>query len=264
MNQREYRQMFQVEDFHWWYVSLHEMIMSVIGREHLCAGTLRILDAGCGTGRLCQLLQRYGTVAGCDLAEEALEGCRERGLEGILKADLNDAHFPAAHYDVITSIDTLYHLAIRDESVVLGKFHEALKPGGILILNLVAHEFLRSSHDIAVHTRRRYTRGEVVAMLEQAGFTVERATYRSGFLFLPIALCRLLKKRTAAKVIPAAVVSDVSPPHPLLNRLLLGISRSENRLLRRCDLPLGTSVFAVARKTPATIDYCRKIASPAR
>jgi len=249
MNRREYRQMLQVEDFHWWYVALHELILSVVSREWRSAGPLRILDAGCGTGRLCQLLQRFGTVAGCDLAEEALQGCHERGLEGIFKADLNDALFPAAHYDLITSIDTLYHLAIKDESVVLGRFHDALRPGGILILNLVAHEFLRSSHDIAVHTRRRYTRGEVVAMLERAGFRVERATYRLGFLFLPIAVCRLLKKLTAAAVIPAEVASDVTPPHLLLNRLLLGISRIENRLLAGCDLPLGTSVFAVARKS---------------
>ena len=248
MNHREYRQMFQVEDFHWWYVALHELIVTVVTRQADTAGPLRLLDAGCGTGRLCQLLRKFGSVSGCDISAEALDCCLERGVEEIFRADLNNADFHANHYDVIASIDTLYHLAIKDENVVLGKFHEALKPGGILILNLVAHEFLRSSHDVAVHTRRRYTRGEVVAMLERAGFTVERATYRLGFLFLPIALCRLLKKRTKAAAQPTEVASDVVAPHPLLNRLLLGISRLENRLLCYCNLPIGTSVFAVARK----------------
>jgi 2-polyprenyl-3-methyl-5-hydroxy-6-metoxy-1,4-benzoquinol methylase len=248
MNPREYRQMFQVEDSHWWYVGLHELILAVVAREGRAGEPLRILDAGCGTGRLCQLLERYGTVTGCDVAAEALACCRERGVTGVFMADLNDVMFPSSHFDVITSIDTLYHLGIKDESAILAKFHDALRPGGIVILNLVAHEFLRSSHDLAVHTKKRYTRGEVVAMLERGGFAVEKATYRLGFLFLPIALWRLLKRRTVAAARPAAVASDVTAPHPLPNRILLGITRLENRLLNRCDLPLGTSVFAVARK----------------
>ncbi len=248
MNRREYQQMFQVEDSHWWYVALHELIASIVAAESRTEEPLQILDAGCGTGRLCQLLQRFGAVQGCDLAEEALECCRQRGLAGIFKADLNEADFHPAYYDVITSIDTLYHLAIKDESAILEKFHAALKPGGILILNLVAHEFLRSSHDVAVHTRRRYTRREVVTMLQRAGFRVERATYRLGFLFVPIAFYRLLKKRAAAAAIADEVASDVDAPHHFLNRVLLGVSRIENRLLACCDLPLGTSVFAVARK----------------
>lgn len=248
MNPREYRQMFQVEDHHWWYVALHELILAFVAAEHQTVGPLEILDAGCGTGRLSQLLQTYGSVTGCDLADEALACCRQRGLTRLFQADLNCVQLPAASYDLITSIDTLYHLAIADEARVLARFHGALKPGGLLIINLVAHEFLRSSHDIAVHTRRRYTRPEVVALLEQAGFRVERATYRVGFLFPPVALYRLLKRWTLLATPGEAVASDVSAPHPLLNRLLLAVSRLENRLLRHVDLPVGTSVFTVARR----------------
>ena len=50
------------------------------------------------------------------------------------------------------------HQAIRDDAPVLATLNRALKPGGALILNLVAFEFLRSPHDLAVHTRERYTR----------------------------------------------------------------------------------------------------------
>lgn len=248
MNQREYRQMFQVEDSHWWYVALHELILAFVAAEQQAVGPLQILDAGCGTGRLSQLLQAYGSVTGCDLSEEALACCRQRGLTRLFRADLNNVQLRAASYDLITSIDTLYHLAIADEANVLARFQEALKPGGLLIINLVAHEFLRSSHDVAVHTRRRYTRPEVVALLEQAGFRVERATYRLGFLFPPFALYRLVKKQLLTSAPDETVASDVAPPHPLLNRVLLAISRLENRLLQQVDLPIGTSVFAVARR----------------
>lgn len=248
MNQREYRQMYAVEDFHWWYVSLHELILSAVKMRMEEPEELRILDAGCGTGRLCQLLVSYGVVSGCDMSLEALEFCRERGLKGLFQADLNSVSLRSSHYDVITSIDTLYHLAIKDERVVLKKFFAALKPGGVLILNLVAHEFLRSTHDIAVHTRKRYTRKEVNVLLESCGFRVITSSYRLGFLFLPIAVVRLVKKVLNFSRDPQNVPSDVAVPHPTVNRMLLWAARQENRLVLKSAVPFGTSVFAVAER----------------
>lgn len=240
--------MYEVEEFHWWYVALHELIISAVRSKRGESGELRILDAGCGTGRLCQLLEGYGSVTGCDMSPEALELCRKRGLKGLFQADLNSVSLRSSYYDVITSIDTLYHLAIRDELDVLKKFHDALKPGGVLILNLVAHEFLRSTHDIAVHTRRRYTRKEVVDLLETSGFRVIVSSYRIGFLFLPIATLRFIKKALNFSRDPQTVPSDVTAPNPALNRLLLWAARQENRLVLKSSVPFGTSVFAIAEK----------------
>lgn len=248
MNLREYRQMYEVEDFHWWYIALHELISAAIKNTKGDTKALRILDAGCGTGRLCQLLERYGSVSGCDLSAEALKHCRLRGLQSLFQADLNLLPLRSAHFDVITSIDTLYHLYVHDEQAVLEQFHGALKPGGILILNLVAHEFLRSTHDIAVHTRKRYTRGEVEALLERSGFHVIVSSYRIGFLFFPIAVLRLIKRIVNVSRDPHTVHSDVAAPHPLVNRLLLWLARLENRLVLRSSVPFGTSVFTVAVK----------------
>lgn len=248
MNRREYRQMYGVEDYHWWYVTLHDLILRTVAGERRRQGRgLRILDAGCGTGRLCQLMSPYGEVSGCDLSDDALVCCRERGVD-VFPADLNDLDLSAGHYDVITSIDTLYHNWISDDAAVVAAFHRALRPGGILVVNLVAHEFLRSSHDVAVHTRRRYTRREVVTMLHEAGFRVELATYRLGLLFPPIALVRLLRRAAFAGTPPAEVRSDVTAPPRLLNAVLTRLARWENRFILRTPLPLGTSVFAVARK----------------
>jgi len=248
MNQREYRQMYEVEDWHWWYVSLHELIAAFVAAEQRQGTTLQMLDAGCGTGRLCQILQEYGKVSGCDISPEALACCRERGVNDVFPADLNSVELPVAGYDVITSIDTLYHQAIADDAAIVARFYRALKPGGILILNLVAHEFLRSSHDIAVHTRKRYTRGEVVAMLDKAGFSVELATYRLGLLFPPIAIYRLLRRLITAGRSPEEVHSDVAPLPGPVNGLLRLLAGWENRIIPHCRIPVGTSVFVVARR----------------
>ena len=247
MNEREYAIMFAAEESHWWYVALHELITGYVAAE-AGDGKLDILDAGCGTGRLCQLLGRFGTVTGCDLSGQAIALSRKRGLERLFQADLNSADLGTEHYDVITSIDVLYHRAIGDDAPVLASFYRALRPGGLLILNLVAFEFLRSTHDVAVHTRKRYTREELLPVLVAAGFRVERATYRLGLLFPPIFLLRLVKRLLPAPPDEQQVDSDVTLPHPLLNRLLLAVMRAENRFLHSHSLPCGTSLFVVARK----------------
>jgi SAM-dependent methyltransferase len=248
VNPGEYRQMYDVEEYHWWYVSLHELIIPFVRSMKEATGALRILDAGCGTGRLCVLLDGFGAVSGCDMSNEAIELCRTRGLKSVFQADLNSVSFRSSHYDVITSIDTLYHLGIDDELAVLKKFHGALKPGGMLIINLVAHEFLRSTHDIAVHTRKRYNRKEVETLLESSGFKIRISSYRLGFLFLPIAALRLMKKLLNFCNNPGLVKSDVTSPNKALNRLLLWAARQENRFVLKSAVPLGTSVFAVAQK----------------
>lgn len=252
MNAIEYKRMFDAEENHWWYVSLHEQICSFIAAERLKRGKpLHILDVGCGTGRLMQLMKPYGRVEGFDMADLAMEFCAQRGLENISKANLNDVTLEESRYDVITSIDVIYHRGVYDESAVFNRLRRALRPGGLLIINLVAFEFLRSTHDLAVHTRRRYTRDELMTMLAGCGFIVETSSYRNAFLFLPIALYRL-----ARRVLPHSknVASDVHSPSPLVNIPLLLISRVENRLQRRFSLPFGTSVFMVARRPPQPVD----------
>lgn len=253
MNPVEYARMYEVEDRHWWYVGLHSLILPVLRRESQRLGRpLEIFDAGCGTGRLAQLMKEQGhRVDGCDASGEALRLCRLRGIDSMALADLNSFEIEAEKYDVITSIDVLYHSAIIDDRAVMRRLRSGLGPGGMLVLNLVAHEFLRSTHDTAVHTRERYTRGMLCRRLEEAGFRIESATYRVSLLFPFIAAYRLVSRFAAGQgADPEKVASDVSSPHPLLNSLLLKTIELENALLGAVSLPFGSSVFVVARNQP--------------
>jgi SAM-dependent methyltransferase len=250
MNRIEYTRMYEAEDSHWWYVGLHKLIMATVQRESQRLGRpLRIFDAGCGTGRLSQLLSAQGhRVAGCDTSDEALRLCRLRGVSGVYQADLNTIELEPAAYDVITSIDVLYHAGVVDDVAVMERLRSGLKPGGMLILNLIAHEFLRSTHDIAVHTRERYGKRMLCQRLQKAGFVIEGASYRVSFLFPLIFVYRLLSRTVwQRKTNPDEVVSDVSVPHPLINALLLKSIEFENLLLRTSSLPIGSSIFVVAR-----------------
>jgi hypothetical protein len=45
-----------------------------------------------------------------------------------------------------------------------------LKPGGLLLVRVPAFKALWGAHDEAVHSRHRYTRGELGALLRSQGF----------------------------------------------------------------------------------------------
>lgn len=249
MEKREYKIMFNAEEQHWWYVALHALILRLISQEHKLKGPLKILDAGCGTGRLCQLMAPFGAVYGCDVSDLAVEYCRKRDLPSIFKADLNSAQLGEGRYDVITLIDVLYHKGIENEERVLKKLYTALKPGGMLILQLPAYEFLKSTHDLAVHTNKRFTKTSTLALLRSVGLNVERITYRVTTLFLPIAIYRMIRKTLFRIEYGKRNDSDVEVPRSMVNKGLLALALLENKALVRHSLPFGTSVFSVARKT---------------
>lgn len=244
MRKTEYEIMYREENSHWWYVSLHELILEYVPQNN---PGQRILDAGCGTGRLLQLLQSRGAAAGCDASDLALHYCAKRGVSAF-KYDLSSCSLEPAGFDVITSIDVLYHRGVLDDEAVLRNMYGALKPGGRLILQVPAYEWLRSSHDDAVHTGRRYTRERVIRMLKACGFIVEKATYRVTLLFIPIALVRLARRTVRLNRANPDGASDVKKHSALINALLLVVMKAENRLLKNISVPFGASVFVVGRK----------------
>lgn len=244
MEAAEYAHTYQLENHHWWFVGLHELVLAHLPGKP--GGSLRILDAGCGTGRLLERMSPYGACEGWDASETALEFCGSRGLTQVRQVDLNAWQPSGERFDAITSVDVLYHRNIHDEAKVVEKLHQLLEPGGRLIVHEPAFPLLRRAHDDRVMGRKRFTRGELVALLESKGFTVRRATYRLPLLFLVIVLTKLVRG-----LIPARdEASDLKVAPAWLNAIgLLGV-RIENRLIRR-GLPLypGSSVFLVAEKS---------------
>jgi hypothetical protein len=70
-----------------------------------------------------------------------------------------------------------------------------LKPNGLLLLRVPAHDWLRGEHDRLVHTRHRYGRQEVDDKLRAAGFEVEQLSWANAVLFPAAAAKRLLERR---------------------------------------------------------------------
>ncbi len=110
-----------------------------------------LLDIGCGAGNYSlSLLQRLPAldVTLLDLSAAMLDRARERvssatsGQVTTLQADIREAEFSSASFDLIVASASLHHLRADTEyQAVFQKCFAALRPGGSFwIVDLVTHE----------------------------------------------------------------------------------------------------------------------------
>ena len=112
-----------------------------------------------------------------------------------------------------------------------------------MILNLPAFSFLHSAHDDAVMTARRFRRGEVRALLNGAGFKIERVSYWTTLLFPMAAAARMFDLLKSGR-------DFESGSKPLASAIFGGVMSVERALLRLTNLPFGVALMAAARKSP--------------
>jgi hypothetical protein len=144
--------------------------------------------------------------------------------------------------DIAFMLDTLAHRGIRSEERALQEAYRALKPGGHLILTAPAFSWLASPHDRLQHLERRYRKARLTALLEGAGFRVDRATYLS-WLFLPFSFIgRRIERHLGVDRM------DIGTALPFMAKLLLLMHRLEAKLLGFIELPWGSSLMIRAVK----------------
>ncbi len=248
MKREEFEQMYQAEDRLWWYRRLRDQVIEFLDLEaQHPARPLQILDAGCGTGGMAARLQPYGRVIGIDLAPFAIAVCRERrGLSETAVASITALPFPAAAFDLAVSLDVISDAGTGNDAYALAELARVVRPGGRICLNLPAFRWLAGEHDLAVETKRRYTRSELLVLLAQAGFLPERLTYWNSVLLPVVAAARGLSRLRGHDTTTAR--SDVRVPAAPINGTLHAITQMEGQLLRHTDLPLGSSLLCVARR----------------
>src|ERR1700730_14579788 len=109
MRPAEYETMFRVEETHWWYRALHQLIFDTLERELPTWREKEILDAGCGTGTILKLLGNPTKNVGVDLAPEVISLCRRRGLDNVREADISKLPFADGSFDAVICSSVLYH-----------------------------------------------------------------------------------------------------------------------------------------------------------
>jgi SAM-dependent methyltransferase len=246
MEREQYAIMARREERHWWYTGMRRVAMAVLAHELNARRDLRVLDAGCGTGGTTVELRRFGDVVGVDLMWEALEPSRSRGLKKLVRGSIERLPFRDASFDAVTSFEVVYHLGVANDVRALEEMRRVLKPDGLLLLRLPAHDWLRGEHDRLVHTRHRYSPAEVRRKLSDSGFRVDRLTWANALLFPPAVAKRLLERFSSDGAADAE--PDLWQPPPAINAALESAVAVEALVIPRgVPLPFGLSVLAVAR-----------------
>lgn len=247
MEKEEYKTMYNMEDDYWWYVGLRELVISSINRINKRGEKLKILDAGCGTGKMLESCEHHEAY-GVDFSKEALKYCKLRNLNNLLRGLINELPFKNNNFNIIISLDVIGQgNKFEDDVKTLKELYRVTKKNGVLLLNLPAYKFIRSKHDAAVGINRRYTIKELKEKVKKAGFEIEKITYRNTILF-PIAAT----KRIIEKIITSntdKIESDLKPLPWLFNKLFTYLLFFENKLITMgICFPFGLSIYCVARK----------------
>jgi SAM-dependent methyltransferase len=123
----------------------------------------RVLDVGCGSGRLAQHATGY---VGCDIAPSAVEFCLRRGFEAheIDSPDgLEDLVQAASPFELVTALSVFTHIDREERRAYLRVFRQA---AGRLLVDIIPGD---GSGDVAMWTA---VESEFRADLQAAGYDI--------------------------------------------------------------------------------------------
>jgi SAM-dependent methyltransferase len=241
------------EDQHWWFASRTRALEALLDQYLPKTSAFRLLDVGCGAGNMIHHLSHYGQVKGIEIDPRPVKMARQRGYDVDQFDATQPMPFAANSFDAVTALDVIEHN--EDDLAILADSYRLLKPGGHMIITVPALMWLWSHNDdINAHVRR-YTAAELKQKLARTGFTVRRVTYNNFFIF-PLAAALILLRRFARArpqlashhLDEAEYQVEMEPASPLVNTTLTRVGQVEAALISRVNLPIGTSLIAVARK----------------
>lgn len=227
---------------YWWYQARESLLRAALGRY--VAGAQRVLDVGSADGPSVGWLRGSASLACLDIDPRGLTVGGVRGSALALP-------FARGSFDVVAAFDVVEHC--DPESTALDELARVLGSGGRLLMSVPAYRWAWTHFDDVNGHYRRYTRRRAVAAVEAHGLVVQRATYAFMSTFPMFAVERLYRRarERAAGSHPGLEPGEVPAlpqVSPFVHRMLMALCAIDGRLLRKRDLPFGSSVLVVATK----------------
>jgi ubiquinone/menaquinone biosynthesis C-methylase UbiE len=235
----------RAERDHFWFRGFRRFVAPFIAQAIDGQTNAAILDCGCGTGYNLSWLRDHGRAVGIDFNETALSVARERGERALARATATRLPFAGERFDIVTSFDVIYTLPEADERAAIDEMYRVLRPGGHLVLNVAAMDWLRGNHSVLSDEIRRYSRQLLTERLTAAGFRVRRITYTNASIFPMVAGIRLLQRFSGHR----ESQQEISVPPAPVNAALSAVLAVEAAALRVMNMPFGSSLLTIARRT---------------
>lgn len=241
---------YRAEQSHFWFRGFRQYMQPALARATAGVAAPRIVDCGCGTGSNLEMLRPYGRAVGFDLTRIGTEFAKSHG-HTVAQASIGDIPFTTGSFDLATSFDVFQVLPDAVERSAIREMARILKPGGWLLLHVAALKILHGKHSVLSEEQRRYTPASLRALVEGAGFRIERLTF-DHFSLLPLMLpVRVWHRMTARDGVVAAGEGEITVPMAPVNALLTAVVSLEAMALRVVDMPVGSSLMCLARKAGA-------------
>ncbi len=250
MNPAEFATLEHSERNLWWFRGMRKILFRLLDPIAASRSITRVLEAGSGTGYNASLLaDRYQwQMFAADLTWEGISKTPRRARIHPVQANIETIPFGEDSFDALISLDVLVHFPRGEELKAVREFARVLRPHGLLIIRVSAHEVLRSRHAGFVGERQRFSRKRLVEAASSSGFRVIRCTYLNSFLVL-VALIRF---RIWEPVRRRPVASGTGPVPGWLDRLLYSCLAAEAfPLAKGINFPAGQSLLLLAEKKGA-------------
>ncbi|MEM6342611.1 MAG: class I SAM-dependent methyltransferase [Bacteroidota bacterium] len=253
MDKNYYKEYYHLERNHWWFKARMEILESMIAEKLPPSSTasLKILNVGAATGASSQMLERFGEVTSLEYDKECCQFLAEKVGIQALNASVLELPFADNSFDLICCFDVIEH--VEDDDTAVQEMQRVLKEGGHLFITVPAFMFLWSHHDEINHHYRRYTRPQLLSVVNKQGLKVKNTSYFNFFTFFPIALYRLIfsKSDKKKKQSEDSTGSDFEVMNGAnwVNTLLYKVFRTEKWILRRnLAFPVGVSIMTLLQK----------------
>ena len=152
-----------------------QLVRDYLATLNLPAASLNVLDLGCGTGLVGEILAPFAhMLVGVDLSQAMLDHAAKKHLYRQLhKSDITE-FLQACHerYDLISCMDTFTYMGRLDE--VLAQLFQKLKNGGMLVLSTEKLDENELDYRLNISGRYSHHHDYLIKVLNNTGFKIAK------------------------------------------------------------------------------------------
>lgn len=246
MNKNYVAQYHRLETTHWWFLIRQKIITQVL-KKYIPRkkDSLKILNVGAASGASSQWLSSLGEVISVENDPVFLDFLLSKKIP-VIHASIIALPFDDDSFDLICALDILEHVA--DDTKAIDELIRVCKPGGKICIAVPACRSLWSAHDEVNNHFRRYSKNELINLIDKEKNKLLYSTYFNTILFPIIFILRKMEKLFRKKDDNEKSDFDYYKTNRLLSDGLKKIFGLEVFLLRFVKFPFGVSLLTLIEK----------------